>query len=62
MSCKYIARYKKFTEGSVITGASLIGGADIKRQVERLKKASTGDHWLSGPGAGTDSYEEIENA
>jgi superfamily II DNA/RNA helicase len=29
---------QKFTEGSGITGASLIGGADIKRQVERLKK------------------------
>jgi superfamily II DNA/RNA helicase len=29
---------QKFTEGSGISGASLIGGADIKRQVERLKK------------------------
>ncbi|MFX3625311.1 MAG: DEAD/DEAH box helicase [Ectobacillus sp.] len=29
---------QKFTEGSSITGASLIGGADIKRQIERLKK------------------------
>ncbi|WP_028400045.1 DEAD/DEAH box helicase [Ectobacillus panaciterrae] len=29
---------QKFTEGSNISGASLIGGADIKRQVERLKK------------------------
>ncbi|MDG4656287.1 DEAD/DEAH box helicase [Ectobacillus antri] len=29
---------QKFTEGSALSGASLIGGADIKRQVERLKK------------------------
>ncbi|UOY92788.1 DEAD/DEAH box helicase [Ectobacillus sp. JY-23] len=29
---------QKFTEGSVLSGASLVGGADIKRQVERLKK------------------------
>ncbi|MFD3450178.1 DEAD/DEAH box helicase [Microbacteriaceae bacterium 4G12] len=29
---------QKFTEASQISGASLVGGADIKRQVERLKK------------------------
>ncbi|MCP8968929.1 DEAD/DEAH box helicase [Ectobacillus ponti] len=29
---------QKFAEGSGITGASFIGGADIKRQVEKLKK------------------------
>ncbi|PFZ03298.1 RNA helicase [Bacillus pseudomycoides] len=29
---------QKFTAGTDISGASLIGGADIKRQVERLKK------------------------
>ncbi|MCV5604495.1 DEAD/DEAH box helicase, partial [Escherichia coli] len=28
----------KFTAGTEISGASLIGGADIKRQVEKLKK------------------------
>jgi len=29
---------QKWTEGSDITGVSLIGGADIKRQLEKLKK------------------------
>ena len=29
---------QKFTAGTEISGASLIGGADIKRQVEKLKK------------------------
>jgi superfamily II DNA/RNA helicase len=29
---------QKFTEGSEITGASIVGGADLKRQVEKLKK------------------------
>lgn len=32
------AEVQKFTAGTEISGASLIGGADIKRQVEKLKK------------------------
>ncbi len=38
-SCKYSGEVQKWSEGSGIRSASFIGGANLKRQLEKLKKS-----------------------
>lgn len=53
---------QKFTAGTEISGASLIGGADIKRQVEKLKKTPKSDCRFTGTYFRINSYEKAKNA
>lgn len=38
LAMQILEQIQKWTEGSQITGASFIGGANVKRQIEKLKK------------------------
>ncbi|NLP52987.1 DEAD/DEAH box helicase [Bacillus sp. RO1] len=38
LAMQILEQIQKWTEGSEITGASFIGGANVKRQIEKLKK------------------------